>query len=351
MTEHVEIMNAPGNRLESRIDAALAFATELFELNPSFLPMAPGLRERLVQMQGQSRSYLAHEYFNRDWSPMHFGELAESLDVAKVRFVCSADLLSEFDAINFSKPQLDFLEKIDDDHFRETVKDFFRGTQFRKDYWAKGHLLLSPSAFKQKMREQCLMLISSPDKVKFNMKTRLGEVQLDKSIYEPILNLLANKDKVYFADIEDSLVKAGAEALSIAQATFVLVAKGDVLLSQPSERISMAKVGCERLNRHLISQATARNSTSFLSSPVLGRGIFVPRIHQIFIQALLSGGDSAESLTAYADTAIRGNGARVFSANSGNSSPIHSIDELKGQATLFLSDSAPGYRRLGILPS
>jgi hypothetical protein len=84
---------------------------------------------------------------------------------------------------------------------------------------------------------------------------------------------------------------------------------------------------------------------------VLGRGIFVPRIHQIFIQALLSGGDSAESLTAYADTAIRGNGARVFSANSGNSSPIHSIDELKGQATLFLSDSAPGYRRLGILPS
>jgi hypothetical protein len=81
MTEHVEIMNAPGNRLESRIDAALAFASELLELSPAFQSIAPGLKERVAQMQGQNRSYVAHEYFNRDWRPMHFGEIAENLAV------------------------------------------------------------------------------------------------------------------------------------------------------------------------------------------------------------------------------------------------------------------------------
>ena len=351
MTEHVEIMNAPGNRLESRIDAALAFASDLLELSPAFQAIAPGLKERVAQMQGQNRSYVAHEYFNRDWRPMHFGEIAENLGNAKLSFVCSADLISEFDVINFSKAQLEFLEKIDDHHFRETVKDFFRGAQFRKDYWAKGHLSLTPNDFKQKMRDQTVMLISSPDKIKYKLRTRLGDVQLDKSIYEPIIDLIGTRDQVPYSEIEDSLVASGAAPLQVAQAVFVLVAKGDLQLRQQEERISRALAGCQRLNLHLVNQATARNSSNFLASPVLGRGVFVPRIHQLFIQSILAGDDRVESLAAHADRLIRESGAKIFAASSGTPAQLNTMEELIGQATEFVSSLLPTYRKLGIVPA
>ena len=44
-------------------------------------------------MMGQDRHYLAHEYFNRDWGPMSFSELAQWFAPAKLTYACSAHYL------------------------------------------------------------------------------------------------------------------------------------------------------------------------------------------------------------------------------------------------------------------
>ena len=36
----------------------------------------PSVAGRLAQLRQQNRNYLAHEYFNRDWLPMPFSDVA-----------------------------------------------------------------------------------------------------------------------------------------------------------------------------------------------------------------------------------------------------------------------------------
>jgi hypothetical protein len=87
-----------------------------------------------------------------------------------------------------------------------------------------------------------------------------------------------------------------------------------------------------------------------LASPVLGRGVFVPRIHQLFIQCILAGDDRVESLAAHADRLIRVSGAKIFAANSRTPAPLNTMEELIVQATEFVSSLLPTYRNLGIVP-
>lgn len=79
MTEHAEVLGAEGRGIVSRIDGALVFAEKLMETNPAFSRANPLVGERLKKMKENNRHYLAHEYFNRDWHPMHFATMAEWL--------------------------------------------------------------------------------------------------------------------------------------------------------------------------------------------------------------------------------------------------------------------------------
>ena len=91
------------------------------------------MAERLGKIKEQNRHYLAHEYFNRDWHPMHFATMQEWLASAKLSYACSAHYLDHVDDINLTKEQQAFLKDIPDLLFRETVRDFCINQQFRKE--------------------------------------------------------------------------------------------------------------------------------------------------------------------------------------------------------------------------
>lgn len=105
----------------------------------------PLVNEKIKQIKGQNRHYLAHEYFNRDWHPMHFGTMAEWLEPAKLTYACSAHYLDYVEAVNLTPEQQAFLKDIHDPMFKQTVRDFMVNQQFRKDYWVKGARRLRPN--------------------------------------------------------------------------------------------------------------------------------------------------------------------------------------------------------------
>jgi SAM-dependent methyltransferase len=88
MTEHAAVLGAEGRGIVNRIDGALDFTERLLATNPQFLRANPTLRDRLDRIKGQNRHYLAHEYFNRDWHPMHFATMADWLEPAKLQYAC-----------------------------------------------------------------------------------------------------------------------------------------------------------------------------------------------------------------------------------------------------------------------
>jgi SAM-dependent methyltransferase len=93
MTEHSELLSAKGAGIVNRINNSLDFAQKLIATNPLYCKVNSQVNEKIDQIKDQNRHYLAHEFFNRDWHPMHFSKMAELLARAKVQFVCSAHYL------------------------------------------------------------------------------------------------------------------------------------------------------------------------------------------------------------------------------------------------------------------
>lgn len=88
LTEHSEVMGVSGQGIVSRIDGALDFAEKLFATSPAYSNANPRVAERLKEIKGQNRNYLAHEYFNRDWLPMPFSRMAQWLAPTKITYAC-----------------------------------------------------------------------------------------------------------------------------------------------------------------------------------------------------------------------------------------------------------------------
>ena len=164
LTQHAATLGADGVGIVSRIDGALDFAGKLLATNPVYARANPTVPERLNKVNGQNRHYLAHEYFNADWHPMYFADMARWLEPAKVGYACSANLLDHVDAINLTAEQQELLKSLPDAQMRETVRDFLVNQQFRKDYWVKGARRLSPLEQAEALRALRFVLVARAKK-------------------------------------------------------------------------------------------------------------------------------------------------------------------------------------------
>mgnify|MGYP005873417179 CR=1 FL=1 len=106
------------------MSGAVAFAEKLLETNPLFSKANPLVQDRIKKLKDQNRHYLAHEYLNRDWDPMHISTMGKWLEPARVQYACSAHYLDHIAGINLTADQQTFLADIPDPMFRESVRDF-----------------------------------------------------------------------------------------------------------------------------------------------------------------------------------------------------------------------------------
>ena len=87
MADHAAKSSGP---IAQRVEQALAYVQRLVDAESRYFMTVSGLPDAFKQITQQSRNYLAHEYFNRDWDPMPFAALAEWLRDAKLEFGADA---------------------------------------------------------------------------------------------------------------------------------------------------------------------------------------------------------------------------------------------------------------------
>jgi hypothetical protein len=190
LTEHAEVLGADGAGIVSRIDSALAFVDQLLAANPTYARANPQVAERIKKIKEQNRHYVAHEYFNRDWQPMAFAQMARWLEPAKVQWACSANYLDAIDTVNLSAEQQTLLASIPDPMFRQTTRDFCVNQQFRKDYWVKGSRTLTPLDQAEGLRALRVILGQPRADVSLKVNGSLGEATMQEAVYSPILDVL-----------------------------------------------------------------------------------------------------------------------------------------------------------------
>lgn len=348
LSEHAKVLGSEGQGILGRVDGALQFAQKLVSVQPAYTRANPLMPERINQLMAHDRHYLAHEYFNAHWCPMHVATLAEWLEPAKVQFAGSATLLDHVPGLNFTTEQLTFLNDIPDAMFRETVRDFIVNQQFRRDYWVKGARKLSALDQAAQLRQYEIILTTPRQDVSMQLQSCLGSVSLTAAIYNPILDALAGHQPRTLGQIEQAVQGLGISLAQISEAAVVLTGAGHAAAVMSPSVTERALARSNALNAHLLQKARTSGAIAYLASPVTGGGVIVPRIQQLFLLALAQGHTEPSAWADAAWQVLRTVGERMLKDGKALESADDNIAELSSQAQVFSEKQLPILRALQI---
>jgi SAM-dependent methyltransferase len=348
LTGHAQVMGASGQGMVARIDAALDFTDRLLATAPAYLAANPATADRVAKLRLQSRNYLAHEYFNRDWLPMSFSSMAEWLAPAKLDYACSTNYHDHIDALNLSAEQGALLAELPDRMFRETVRDFMVNQGFRRDYWVRGARKLGGLERTELVRAQRVMLTVPRADVSLAIKSARGDADMHAAVYAPILDLLADHQPRSLGELEQALAPAGLSLGQIFQAVLVLAGAHSLYAVQDDAAIAAARVQTDRLNAHICLRSRGAEELNFLASPVTGGALAVNRIDQLFLLARASGQQAPADWAVHVLAILAAQGQHVVKDGAALASIGEEQAELTRRATVFATKQLPVLRAAGI---
>lgn len=349
MTQHAEVLGAEGRGIVSRVDGAIDFAERLLQTQPAFARANPQVAGRVEAIKGQSRQYLAHEYFNRDWLPMHFATMAQWLEPAKLQFACSANFLDHVNAINLSAQQQTFLNEIPDEQFRQSARDFMVNQQFRKDYWVRGARRLSVLQQAQALRQLRVVLTTPRSLVPTKVQGALGEATLTEAVYGPVLDALADHKPRTLAHIDAVVQPQGVAFAGLQEAVLILSGAGHLALAQDDAVAAKARKQTDRLNAHLLGLARGSNDIAYLSSPVTGGAVAANRFEQLFLLAGAQGRKQPADWAQAAWQVLQLTGQRLVKDGKALEAEADNLAELTRQAQEFAEKRLPMFRALQVV--
>jgi hypothetical protein len=349
MTEHSEIIGAEGSGIVSRIDGAIEFAQKLLATNPLFSRANPLVGDRIEKIKEEKRHYLAHEYFNRDWHPMHFATMTDWLEPARLQYACSAHYLDYIDGINLTEEQQTFLKEITDPLFRESVRDFMVNQQFRRDYWVKGARRLSALDQTEALRNLRVVLVKHRADVSLKVKGALGEASMNEGVYGPILDLLSDHKPRTLGQMEQALKEKKITFAQIMQAIMVLTGGGHACPVQEDAVINKVKKTSRALNTHLMNNARSSSDIKALASPVIGGGITVGRFEQLFALAVTQGKKQPAEWAKGVWQILQAQGQKLVKEGKTLETDEQNLAELTENAESFAEKVLPVLRALGVV--
>ncbi len=349
MVQHEQRMGASGNGIVGRIESALAFAEKLLGTNPNYLKSNPAAKTRFDPLKTQNRHYLAHEYFNQDWHPMYFADMAKWLGDAKMSYACSANYLDHIHAINFTAEQSQLLGEMSDQILAETTRDFLVNQQFRKDYWVKGPRQLAKSEQLDQIREERVVLLNHRADVSLKAAGPLGEVTMRDDVYGPVLDVLADHHPRTIGEIEAALQAKGISLPQIIEVMLVMGSQGQIASAHSRDEAKAHRKRTHDLNKYLIKRAHANGDIGYLASPIIGGALGVPRFSQLFVEAVQQGKKSADDLAKHVWAILAGQGQAIVKEGKALEGEAANVAELKGQASAFLEKQLPLLKALDVI--
>lgn len=270
--------------LGGRITEAVGFLDKLAGVDAAFLGANPALAPRIERMKTHSHNYLAHEYFNRDWTPFYFADVVAELAEAKLTFVGSAHFLDHVDAINLTESQIALLAEEKDPIRREALRDFLVNQQFRRDLFVKGPLPAPARLLREAWLDSRFALVTPREDVELKVKGIRGEAMLQSEVYAPILDELAKGPRVLRQIVADAKLETLGWA-RLLQALTILVGTGQVQpCLTPKDEARRALV-TRAFNAAVCKRAEDSADLQSLASPVTGGGIPVDQVTQLFLAA------------------------------------------------------------------
>ncbi len=345
LTQHAEFIGK--GALPDRVNEALTFAHTLAEAGAQYFQDQPGAFDRLVKIRDEHPNYVAHEFFNAEWHPMPFGDLAKIMAEAKLSFGTSARVGDQIDALNISTGGRKILSSFKNPTFAEGVKDFLMNRQFRRDIFIKGPRSLSGFEGMARWHEQAFVVIGNPDKPPRHLTVPMGNLNLEPKIYDPVISALlyGGGEPKIFSEIQGF---PGCKVLpkgQLIQALQLLSIAGFIAPVQPSRVIDKVSLTTRYLNDELCRRAEFSKEVMYLAAPLIGSGFPVGRIDQIFLRAETL---KVDDVAAYAWSVLKVQGELLEKDGSLIRDDAGNLVQLRSSYRDFVQERRPLLKRLGI---
>lgn len=336
---HAETSGGP---LPVRIEKALAYAGQMKDANIAYFREISSAAKRLEGIKSQNPSYVAHEYFNRDWTPLYFSDVAKELAEAKLAYLGSAHLLDHIDGINFTPAHALLLNEVADPIFRETLRDYLTLSPFRSDIFVRGGLPLNAGEAHARWLDIRLALIVDPQVFNFTVNTPLGEALLQRDAYNPIIDALSTGPRTLREIVADPRIQTLGWP-KLYEVVKALVGSGQVQPCLEAKGESKRAAVTRRFNEAVMRRALWGGELGGLASPVTGGGVPLNRFDQIFLLAVLERTDPVQRVWSQLQTL----GQKLVKDGKTLESDDENLADIRNRYEDF-KKSLPVFQQLGI---
>jgi len=331
--------------LPQRIKSSLAFAQGLGKAKAKFFAANPAAGPRLDRMVGQATNYLAHEYFNKDWTLLYHADVAADMTAAKLTYAGSATIIEQFDDLIAKPEALALYKDINDRVLRETVKDFVLNQQFRRDIYVRGAPKLDVRAQIAAAMKTRLVLRVPRAQCGETVKVPVGSVNLAPA-YMKMLDFLADGPQ----PLRDILAKAEITKFSDATQTIrsaaLLTAVGYVAPALPEDAEKAARKPTRQLNDAIINRTMRGDDINYFASPVTGSGVAADGAERLFVAAERQNRKDPEEF-AWQNLSKRGQA--LAKEGKALKTPEENKAELARLAKNFAGKKLPVFKSFGIV--
>lgn len=340
-------LSAPAADSATKVEEALNLARRLFDTQPAFAQVNPTVGEKLAVLAKQPKAYLAHEYMNRDWKPMHFGEVSEALSQAKLQFLSSAGFLELVDDIWLTPEQKALIDEAPSVAMEQTLRDYMVNQQFRRDLWIKGGTPLSLRQRVEAMKSQRVALVKPVAEVPLRLNLGPRQVDLQPSVYRPILDALDALDGPTIGEVAADVEAGGLNLMQVIEAIVVLIGAGAVAPAR--ETTPEARAATARLNSAILNRVVGDPSLTKLISPTTGLFQDMDLVVCLMVKAWRGGVRTVEGLVEASWDDLSVDNRRLVRDGQTLNSREENLNELHRKAEQFYSGMAPILVKLGVL--
>jgi hypothetical protein len=267
------------------------------------------------------------------------------LSAAKLGFAAASALVEQMDPLVLPPQGNELLKEVTDPTARETIRDYFMNTQFRRDLFVRGARQLSAAERNERLLATRLVLMRTPPPLPFKVRVPLGEVAIEVNPAKAVFEILAEGPCMLGDILKDQRVESSGGGNAAFQVIAILIAVGAIMPALGPEDQARRRESSARFNRAALARLGTQHSEHTLASPLLGTGLTLPPVEQVLL--LTAAGPNPPPVEQLMQVMIK----RPADPKGDDSplSPEERRADLEKTLGEFRRDRLPVYQRLGLV--
>lgn len=326
-------MQAKGLSPMAAIDQGFEFMNRLGTSNAALFNALPQLSKRMEETIKKDKSYLIQEYLHENWHPMWFSQVCLEMEIAKLSFAGSANLPENYLPALLPETMRNLVLEYDDPIFSQEIIDCMINQAFRRDIFQRGIYKPWTANQNQGLLQSRFVLVKKPED--FKIKTSFGETDAKPEMYQPIIDALADGPK--------SVAELGGTPANTIQALTLLLNKGSIGIEAKDAAKTI------KFNKAVAKAAAQGAPYTYLACSKIGSGIAAGTPTLMLLHALAEKTPTTpEAMGKALAHKLAAIGRQLVKDGTPLTEPTKIQAETEQQAKVFLENTLPMYKRLGV---